>query len=306
MRPKNPTKQLEKFVRPFYSEYDPMHNWKHIIRIKKKVIFLKKQYKNIDEKLLNFLILLHGGKSRDTKKKRKKIIEIGYSASWFKLINKPTTKEGKIVWDANCLENVGKYGIKKALTLKKHYKQTMKQTMKLLKKFSKKYKFYTPLGKKLGNPGIKIKKWWLKREGYKLKKIEKKNHIIKILAMCLVFHKNKLLIIKRIKSDAQGSKWDFPGGSLHNSENIDKGIKREIKEETGISIKKVEKLDMIGLRNTRKRNYLLFFYKAKINKKKIKLSKEHDNYKWINPNDLFKYRLNWILPASRKLILKNL
>ena len=39
---------------------------------------------------------------------------------------------------------------------------------KHLKKFIKKYKFYTPLGKKLGNPGIKIKRKWLDKEITKL------------------------------------------------------------------------------------------------------------------------------------------
>src|SRR3989344_6810659 len=147
MKKKNIIKELANFVEPFYAQNDPMHNFAHIKRVKRKVVFLKKQYKKIDNKLLNFLVYLHGHKARDTKKKRKKIMGMGYPASYFKLINKPTTPEGKIVWDANCLENVGRFGIKKSLRLEKHYKQTRKQTLNLVKKFIKRYKFYTPLGK---------------------------------------------------------------------------------------------------------------------------------------------------------------
>jgi len=159
--------ETERFVRPFYDTRDPMHNFKHILRIKRKVIFLKKQYKNINNKLLNFLIYFHGSTAWANKNKEK-IIALGYPKSWLNKINKPTTNEGKIVLDANMLENVGKFGIKKSLTLEKHYKQSRKETLKLLKKFIKDYKFYTPLGKKLGNPGIKIKHRWIREETKKL------------------------------------------------------------------------------------------------------------------------------------------
>ncbi len=160
-------KELENFVRPFYAKRDPMHNFKHILRIKKKVTFLKKQYKDINKDLLNFLIYFHGS-STWAKANKIKIITLGYPKSWLDKINKPTTNEGKIVLDANTLENVGKFGIKKSLVLEKYYNQTRKETLSLVKKFIPQYKFYTPLGKKLGNKGIEIKRKWAEKELAKL------------------------------------------------------------------------------------------------------------------------------------------
>ena len=120
MKPKKPTpKELEKFVKPFCATLDPMHNFDHIKRIKRKVAFLKRQYKKLDKDFLNFLIYFHSSR-KWAKKNKARIIKLGYPASWVSKINKPTTPEGKIVWDANCLENVGKFGIKKTLTLEKH------------------------------------------------------------------------------------------------------------------------------------------------------------------------------------------
>ena len=164
-------KDIEKFVKPIFAKKDPMHNWEHILRIKRKVSLLKKQYKNINEDFLNFLIYFHGSWA---KKNKKKILKLGYPASWISKIDKPTSSEGKIVWDANCLENVGRYGIRKTLKLEKYYRQTRKETLDIVKKFARKYKFYTPLGKKLGNQGIEIKKRWLKEELAKLNKQNKK------------------------------------------------------------------------------------------------------------------------------------
>ena len=164
-----PNKEIVKFVKPFYDKKDCMHNFAHIGRIKRKVSFLKRQYKKLNEDFLNFLIYFHGSK-KWARKNKKEIIKMGYPASWISKINQPTTPEGKIVWDANCLENVGRFGIRKTLALERYYNQSREETLKLAEKFMEKYKFYTPLGKKLGNPGIKIKREWLEKELYKLRK----------------------------------------------------------------------------------------------------------------------------------------
>ena len=105
-----------------------MHNFVHIRRIKRKVSILKKQYKKLNEDFLNFLIYFHGSR-KWARKNKKKIIKIGYPASWISKINQPTTPEGKIVWDANCLENVGRFGIRKTLALERYYGQTRKENL---------------------------------------------------------------------------------------------------------------------------------------------------------------------------------
>ncbi|MFC1682047.1 hypothetical protein ACFL0X_00330 [Nanoarchaeota archaeon] len=160
-------KELKKFVKPIWDKKDPMHNFKHLLRIKKEVKKLKKQYKKLDEDFLNFLIYFHGSWA---KKNKKKVLRLGYPASWISKIDKPTTPEGKIVWDANMLENTGKFGIKKSLVLEKHYNQSRAETLKIVENFIKKYKFYTPLGKKIGDKRIEIKKKWFEKEKEKLKK----------------------------------------------------------------------------------------------------------------------------------------
>ncbi len=152
-------------AKPLYENEDSMHNFYHVIRIKKKVSFLRKQYGNLDNDWLNFLIYFHGLKNwvrENTKILKKLKIKKKYISSLTRSNDDPTSPEEKVVCDANMLENVGKFGIKKAVKIAKEYNQTDKETIELAKSFQSRYKFYTPLGKKLGKEGLKIKQKWIK------------------------------------------------------------------------------------------------------------------------------------------------
>ena len=152
-------KQLEKFVKPLYKKKDSMHNFKHILKIKRKIPYLKKDYKKINNDKLNFLTYFHGLK-KFVNKNRKEILELGYNREYIKTLNRhiknPKTVEEKIVSDANSLESVGKFGIKKAFAVGKKQKRTKKETIIFIKRNIKKIKFYTKKGKTLGNKGIKV------------------------------------------------------------------------------------------------------------------------------------------------------
>jgi len=165
-------KEIIKFVKPFYAQKDPMHGFSHILRIKRKVSSLKKQYKKTDKDMLIFLIYFHGIK-KWVKENENKLLSLGFKKEQINSLTRveytSTTIEEKIVCDANMLENVGKFGIRKSLILARYYKQTKKETLLSQKQFMSKYRFYTPLGKRLGNLGIKIKREWLKKEMNKLK-----------------------------------------------------------------------------------------------------------------------------------------
>ena len=64
--------------------------------------------------------------------------------------------------------------------------------------------------------------------------------------------------------------WDLPGGHVHEGEDILDGLRREVKEETGLSINNVEKVKDVGSKK---------YYKAELPIGKIKLSSEHSEHK---------------------------
>ena len=54
--------------------------------------------------------------------------------------------------------------------------------------------------------------------------------------MCMVYKGNQILVQNRTKKTWPGL--TFPGGHVKKGEDFDKAVKREVKEETGLTIKK--------------------------------------------------------------------
>jgi len=60
----------------------------------------------------------------------------------------------------------------------------------------------------------------------------------KISVAGLIIYKNQLLMIKEIQNNLVS--WDIPAGGIEKGENLEESVKREILEETRISIEQLE------------------------------------------------------------------
>ena len=143
-------------IRRLYAKKDKMHNWNHILRLRRNVNILKKSYKKLDEELLKFLVNFHGLK--DYVKSNNDKFPKSYIKSLLRHNKKPKLIEEKLVFDANMLDNVGKQGIKKSLEYGKQIKRNKEDTFRYLRANINKARFYTKLGKQLGNKQIRIMK----------------------------------------------------------------------------------------------------------------------------------------------------
>jgi mutator protein MutT len=100
-------------------------------------------------------------------------------------------------------------------------------------------------------------------------------------------NRKQILLIQRAKDDHWPNHWEFPRGKCdHGSaEKIIPCTKREIKEETGLSVRVLALIDTFqyladgGERLTTCYNYLC---KMDPPDQDIKLSNEHQDYKWIS------------------------
>lgn len=107
--------------------------------------------------------------------------------------------------------------------------------------------------------------------------------------MCMVYDDaGNVLVIDRQKKDWPGI--TFPGGKVEKGESFVKSVVREVKEETGL---KVEKLELCGIKQFQDKKdarYVVLLYKTKHFSGDLRSSDEGDVY-WIKREELLDYPL---------------
>ncbi len=88
--------------------------------------------------------------------------------------------------------------------------------------------------------------------------------------------KNEVLLLQASNITKISGKWGFPGGHINHEETIEESLKREVKEETNIEIKILSPIKTEAINKT----YTIIFA-AEYVSGEIKLSKEHNNYRWV-------------------------
>ncbi len=112
------------------------------------------------------------------------------------------------------------------------------------------------------------------------------------LSVCgVIIHKGRFLIVKRSENDDfLPNYWEFPGGGVETSENLEDALIRELKEEIGIDLTHNQK-KLIGVSEEfmdkgKTERYLQLNYKIELsNEPKITLSPEHIVYDWATEDD---------------------
>lgn len=125
------------------------------------------------------------------------------------------------------------------------------------------------------------------------------NEIFGIAVKCVVVFDNKILLLSKsfdeMKGDLSENEWDLPGGRVNYGETIESAVMREVKEETGLEIE----ISNIFLKNTSTiirpdgLHLLIVFYKCFASDNIVKLSDEHNLFKWI---DIFEVKNNEYIP----------
>ncbi len=98
----------------------------------------------------------------------------------------------------------------------------------------------------------------------------------------------KILIVKRKKpSHITGLTWCFPGTKINYGDDIERELKKKIREKTGLAI---EILGSVFVKTYSEENGLLsVYYLCEIAGGKKKLGEEYKESKWISPDKIEKY-----------------
>lgn len=105
--------------------------------------------------------------------------------------------------------------------------------------------------------------------------------------MCMIYNNNQILVQNRIKNDWPGI--NFPGGHVENNEDIDCSVIREIKEETGLTLKEVECVGAINwLDEENDIRHLCILYRSNKFEGQL-ISSNEGEMLWISLKDVDKY-----------------
>lgn len=126
----------------------------------------------------------------------------------------------------------------------------------------------------------------------------------------LVRKEDKILVLRRHpKSKNNPHKWELPGGKVDPGEFFDDALVRELKEETNLKVK-IEGLfeavkDRFKSRRTHQFiNTIQLIMSLEIISGEVQLSDEHDDFKWINKEELKEFYEDEMLTGSLKYTLE--
>ncbi len=124
-----------------------------------------------------------------------------------------------------------------------------------------------------------------------------------MVSKCIIFDGREVLLLKRDTDSVTKRSpwtWDLPGGHIDDGESAEEAATREVKEETELNVSSMSPVGQDS--NIGKVTY---FYTAEDWDGEIKLSKEHEEYKWVSSTELDSYE-DSIGSMYYKMILKAL
>lgn len=121
-----------------------------------------------------------------------------------------------------------------------------------------------------------------------------------VVAIALIEREGKYLITRRLPEDSFGGLWEFPGGKLDPGEDLETCLRREIREELGIQVKVVSRVQLVEHRYP---NRLLMFHCFSCSIVEGEPQPiECSDFRWVTPGELTGFEF----PPASEPIIQNL
>lgn len=123
--------------------------------------------------------------------------------------------------------------------------------------------------------------------------------VVRVVGAAIVSH-GQVLICRR-KSGEFAGHWEFPGGKIEHTESPEVALIREIQEELGVQIEVLGHLSE-GSYSSPEIEIQLSVYRAALSGPKPITSSDHDQIRWVVPDELKGYDfVPADLPAVRQI-----
>lgn len=128
------------------------------------------------------------------------------------------------------------------------------------------------------------------------------NKIQRTTTKGIVYKDGKVFMVKDERSN-----WELPGGRIDFGEQPEEALRREFLEE--LEVEDVKVRDIIHTwafeseKDGEKYHFILLFFECDADLSKVNISNEHQEYKWVNLNEIDQYQMR---DGYRKVIKKYL
>lgn len=116
-----------------------------------------------------------------------------------------------------------------------------------------------------------------------------------VATKAFIVHNEKILILRESHKYDEGTQiglLDIPGGRLKPGEQLGESLLREVKEETGLTVR-IGKSFFVNevFREVKGERWQIVrvFFECFSDSDQVKLSSDHDHFEWIAPQDFKKY-----------------
>jgi 8-oxo-dGTP diphosphatase len=122
-------------------------------------------------------------------------------------------------------------------------------------------------------------------------------------AKAIIARDGKFLLLQTAREGG----WELPGGMIEAGESPEGALRRELKEEIGVSDVEIEGLvDVVSVStdfNGQSTQVLVVVYACRLGPVEIKLSAEHTNFKWVDRDE---FKVAPLFPAYKPAVAQYL
>lgn len=104
------------------------------------------------------------------------------------------------------------------------------------------------------------------------------NHSVSVAGV-IVDSDGRVLLIQR----RDNHRWEPPGGVLELSESINEGLRREVREETGLD---VEPVALTGVYKNMTRGIIALVFRCEVTSGQPGTSEEAEAFRWVTPSEI--------------------